>query len=369
MRRACLSFGAVVTAVALAGACTDSGERPGVVAYPHECSQQSVPVHASTTDPTVYHVAGSLCLSRDPLRGGQTVQLLVSGLTYDHTYWDAEYQPDRYSYVQAAIRYGYSTFNIDRLGVGRSDHPPAQMLTLSAHAHVIGQIIAGLRTGAIGGTRFTNVVGVGHSMGAGILQYEAGTATDPPTVPDYLILAGYLTATNPAVIAQIGADLYAAATDPVLAQAGLPDGYLTTRPGTRRDLFFAGGDADPAVVALDESLKQTATMAERTTVAAARNATITRAIRTPVLIVVGQHDRLGCDENTGLSCATPAAVLDRERQQFSAPACLNTYVLPGAGHAVNLHRNAPDAYAYANRWLDKNTVGALRRPDASGCPQ
>ena len=57
-------------------------------------------------------------------------------------------------------------------------------------------------------------------------------------------------------------------------------------------------------------------------------------------MAVGQQDRLACADNLGLSCATPAAVVAREAANFSASACLSAYVLPGAGHATNLHRNA-----------------------------
>jgi Alpha/beta hydrolase family len=281
MRETDPSLCAVTAAVALASGRSASLQDAQTAVSAQGCIERSVPVHLSATDPTVYHITGWLCLSHDPLRGVHTVQLLVSGLTYDHTYWDTEYQPDRYSYVRAATRHGYSTFNIDRLGVGKSDHPPADTLTLPAHAYAIGQIIAQLRVGGIGGTAFTTVVGVGHSIGAGILQDEAGTSTVPAHTPDYLILSGHLTATNPSVVTQIGAALYATAEDPTLARAELPDGYLTTRPGTRRDLFFATGDADPAVLALDEAPKQTSTLAERTTVAAAGNATLTEPSARP----------------------------------------------------------------------------------------
>jgi hypothetical protein len=83
-------------------------------------------------------------------------------------------------------------------------------------------------------------------------------------------------------------------------------------------------------------------------------------------MAVGQQDRLACADNLGLSCANPAAIVAREAANFSASACLSAYVLPGAGHATNLHRNAQDAYAFGNDWLDKYTIdGAVK--DANGC--
>jgi pimeloyl-ACP methyl ester carboxylesterase len=366
MRRLSLSITIVLTTTVVAAAGC-AAPRPAVAGAPAvTCSEQSVSVTLSAADPTSYHIVGWLCLGRPDLGRAGTVQLLVSGLTYDHTYWDSTYQPDTYSYVRTANNHGYSTFNIDRIGVGRSDRPRADLLTLQAHAWTMSQIVAQLRAGTIGSRAFQTVVGVGHSMGAGILQYAAGTVTDKTRVPDYLILAGFLFKADPAAVAQIGAALYPAEQDPDFADAGLPAGYLTTRPGTRRDLFYATGDADPAVIALDETMKQTSTLAERTTLGAARDTKVTLAIHVPVLMAVGQSDNLACDGALGLTCDTPAALVAREAPHFSAQACLSAYVLPGAGHAANLHRNAREGYDQLNTWLDKYTTATISK-DASGC--
>lgn len=333
---------------------------------PASCTEQSVPVTLSPTDPTRYRIVGWLCPAQGEQPRAALVQLLVSGLTYDHTYWDTTYEPDTYSYVRTANQHGYATFNIDRLGLGRSDRPPAELLTMQAHAFTIAQLVAGLRTGAIGGTAFPTVVGVGHSMGAGILQYEAGTATDAARVPDYLMLAGFLFNADPTAVAQIGAALYPADQDPGFAAADLPTGYFTTRPGTRGGLFYAAADADPAIIAIDETTKQTSTLAERTTLGSARDTKVTLAISVPVLLTVGQSDNLACDAALGLLCDTPAQLVTRESAHFSAQACLSTYVVPGAGHAFNLHRNARAAYDYGNRWLDKYTATPTHK-DLNGC--
>lgn len=364
MRWLPLSLTAVL-AVTVAGCATS---RP-VLTEPAAatCTQQSVAVTLSATDPTTYQIVGWLCPDQgDPARAG-TVQLLVSGLTYDHTYWDTTYEPDTYSYVRTANNHGYATFNIDRLGVGRSDRPPADLVTLQAHAFTIAQIVAGLRAGTIGDAAFQTVVGVGHSMGAAILQYQAGTVTDPARVPDYLILAGFLFKADPAVVAQIGAALYPAEQDAGFASGGLPAGYFTTRPGSRGGLFYAPDDADPAIIAVDEAMKQTATLGERTTLGAARDTKVTLAISVPVLLTVGQSDNLACAAALGLLCDTPAELVTREASHFSAQACLSTYVVKGAGHAFNLHRSARTAYDYGNLWLDRYTAATPTQKDTNGC--
>jgi pimeloyl-ACP methyl ester carboxylesterase len=331
------------------------------------CTKHSVPVTIAPDNPVPYRIVGWLCTPNPGQPHAGTVQLLVAGLTYSHSYWDTAYQPETYSYVRAANAHGYATFSIDRLGTGESDRPPADQLTLQAHAYAISQIIIHLRRGGLGGTYYTSVVGVGHSLGAGILQYEAGTVQDPLYVPNYLILTGYLTKANPDTVARIGAALHPANDDPVLILTDPPAGYLTTLPGTRQQIFLDPAHVDPVLVGGDENRKTTTSLAERTTVSAARDPKITRGIDVPVLLIVGQHDLLACSDTAGLSCADSNAIMARENGNFSERACLAAYVVPDTGHAINLHHNAHDAYDHADDWVDAYTLEPASRRDSNGC--
>ena len=84
MRRIPLSLTVVlaITATAAAGC---AGSRP-TLAGPAaaSCSEQSVAVTLSATDPTTYRIVGWLCPGQGDPRRSRTVHLLVSGLTYDH---------------------------------------------------------------------------------------------------------------------------------------------------------------------------------------------------------------------------------------------------------------------------------------------
>jgi pimeloyl-ACP methyl ester carboxylesterase len=331
------------------------------------CNTQTVPVRVSPADPTFYLLSGRLCLTPAGTAHSNTVELLVSGLTYDRHYFDSSYQPEKYSYVASAGSRGYSTFNIDRLGVGLSSHPPAEKLTIPSHAYVIGQIVQKLRTAdALPVRAFTNVVGVGHSLGTGILQYLAATATDRSTVPDYLVLGSFLTTTYGPGATRVGNVLYPATADPKFASSGLGPDYLTTQPGTRAAAFFNVASAETAMIDLDESTKQTGTVGERASIPAVRDPAILRAIKVPALITVGEYDNLYCDEASGLSCATSTVIKNREGANYSARACLSTYVVAGAGHSVGLHLNAADAYNATHNWVDRYT-GTAGSKDANGC--
>jgi pimeloyl-ACP methyl ester carboxylesterase len=311
------------------------------------CEESSLPVKLSSDGQAIYSVTGWLCARGN--FSGKTVQLLVSGVSYDHNYWDFPYQPNNYSYVQSATRAGYATFNFDRIGVGLSDKPPATDVTIPAEAYVAHELIQDLRQGKISGTSFKKVIAVGHSMGASILSVEGGTYNDA----DGLILADSLHQANVAKQTQLATTRYPAAQDPKFENAGLPDGYLTTKPGTRGDGYYDTKYADPQVVAKDEQLKQTATTGEFATLAQGRNPQFSKAIKTPVLLVVGQNDSINCNEGAGLSCKDSATIIAREKDNFSQAACLEAFVLPNSGHDTNLHYNAKDWFKAASDWANK----------------
>jgi hypothetical protein len=331
------------------------------------CAQYSVPVTLAPSETTIYHIVGRLCLRNDALRGSHAVELMVHGLSYDHNYFNISYHPTTFSFVWAATSWGYSTFNIDRLGTGLSDHPNPALLTVQSEAWTMEQLVRKLRAGAIGGRVFSTVVGIGHSFGTAILQYEAGTVTDPVGVPDFLVLEDLLmTSYVPAAIA-LNASFYPATSDPAFAGSGLPAGYITTMPGTRGSNFYYPAGTDAGMAALDESLKKTGTTGETSTLYTARTPTITHAITVPVLISEGEYDVLHCNEAAGLSCATPAAILAREAANFQARACLKTWVVQDSGHATNLHIKALEMYNTVHMWLDNYTINGVNQKDANGC--
>jgi pimeloyl-ACP methyl ester carboxylesterase len=331
------------------------------------CAQYSVPVTLSPSETTTYNIVGRLCRRTDPLRGNKTVELMVHGFSYDHNYFNSPVQPTTFSYVYASTSWGYSTFNIDRLGAGLSDHPNPALLTVQSEAWTMEQLVRKLRAGTIGGHAFTTVVGIGHSMGTAILQYEAGTVTDPVGVPDFLILQDLLMTTNVPGAVALNASFYPASSDPKFASAGLPAGYYTTMPNTRQSTFYYPSGTTAAVMAMDESSKQTGSSGETSTLAAARTPTITHAIRVPVIVSEGEYDILHCNEAAGLSCATPAALFARESGNFGPRACLKTWVVEEAGHSTNLHIKALEAYNFAHLWLDNYTINGVNQKDANGC--
>jgi pimeloyl-ACP methyl ester carboxylesterase len=316
------------------------------------CERVSREVTLSPDSATTYTVVGWLCQPKQPTG---SIQLLNSGFTYDHNYWDWPQDSDRYSYVQAANKAGYATLNIDRIGVGESSKPPAADVTVPAEGWVDAQLAQALRKGQLSRkhAKFAHVFGVGHSLGGAIITVSQ--AQHSPF--DAIVVDGLLHATNPTTVSTLGTIRYDASLDPKFAKAGLPTGYITSRPGTRTN-YYTVQYAEQQVIALDEKLKATATTGEAATLALGRDPTYSQRITAPTMLWIGQQDTLHCDQNTAaLSCANVQAILKREAAAWSGTSCLGVYVQPQSGHDTTLHRTAHLGASAVSIWLDQKGFG------------
>lgn len=306
------------------------------------CREYQVPVTLSSTSTKKYKVSGTLC-SQGPLKG-KTVQVLIHGFTLSQVYWDFPYQPDRYSYVNALTKAGYATFSIDRIGVGKSDHPPAQAVTMNSNAYVVHQIVKQLRAGKIGDTSFSKVILVGHSLGSiiSVIAAKSGGVNG-------LILTGMLHKMDPTAGISFFGGFKLAQLDPIFKKAHLPLGYVSVQNPGRRAVF--NYDTDPKVIALDDKLRATGTFGELLTSGQYLLPSLTKAIHVPILLVVGEKDRMLCAKS--LSCANGSAIVQRERDYFSNKASLEGYIVKNSGHNINYERHAPDFFQVARKWSDR----------------
>ena len=314
---------------------------PAASATAEPCQTMEIPVTVAPGASATYSVWGELCGAAP----GRTVQVLVSGATYGHLYWDWPQEPDTYSYVRAANRAGYATFNYDRLGIGRSGHPPAVELTTGSAAWVLHQIVGAL--GKEPATQAGRVMLVGHSLGSLIAMTEAGVYHDVDAVA--LTGIAHLFATINSAI--LFGTMIPAQLDPVLGARGLPLGYLTTAPGVRATDFYYTPTADPQVIAQDEATKETITPTELATVVDATPAAA--AITAPVLVLDGQYDQLVCGALGQLTpCSLPVSYLTAERVFYPQARSYDAEVVPNSGHSLTLQRTASEAADMLLSWSD-----------------
>ncbi|QBS43934.1 alpha/beta hydrolase [Nocardia sp. CS682] len=333
MRFARLTAAATIIVAGLLGTTRAAGVPPQPAV---SCRDLSFPVTLGAGHP-LYLMGGRLCVPE----GATVLEVLVSGFTYSGDYWDFPYEPDRYSYVRAANAAGFATLSINRPGTGPSALPPAQLppataLTVDSEADALHQMLTALPT-VTGGSRFARIVLVGHSLGSNVSMVAAARFPDDV---DGVILTGLLHYPLP-----LGAGDYVhpATEDPKFA--GYPAGYVTTKTGVRGPLFYDTDYADPRVIAEDEQRKSTGTTSEQATSAGGIGSA---GIRVPVLLVVGRNDGSYCARR--LSCADAEAVLAHERPYYPAAPELAAFVLPRAGHSINLHPNASDWFDAAIQW-------------------
>ncbi|MGW1003560.1 alpha/beta hydrolase [Streptomyces sp. NPDC002520] len=330
-------------AALLAGSTVGALAAPANAVAAPNCQEYSVPVVMAGQDLVM---AGELCT---PSQDTSTVMVLVPGASYDSTYWNFPYDPEVYNFRQATNKAGRATFTVDRIGTGRSSKPLSTTVTATDQGTAVHQVIQALRAGQVGGRPFGTVITGGHSLGSGIVTWEAATFHDV----DGVLLTGighHLVSTH---VTRLFTSTVPANLDPRFADYGLDAGYLTTAPGTREELFYAPGDPDPQVVTTDEATKSVFSATESPDNVAAVLLPVSRSIDVPVLLAVGQGDRFFCGPLLGgADCSTSATFAAAEAPYFSSSAQLQTYVLPGFGHDVNL---APNTQLYQQAvlaWLD-----------------
>ncbi len=347
MLRKILSFiGATCGVLALS---SESQAQP-----PVRCADVMFPVSLAPNAPVDSQIYGRLC-ARGALQN-KTIQVLLHGGSYDHRYWDWPYRPQKYSYVREMTAAGYATLSIDRIATGRSTQPSdGSAVTLHTSAYTVHQVVQQLRAGThvvpgLGRVKPDNIHLVGFSLGSFVATIEASEYDDV----DGVVLTAYSHTLGPAAYASF--DLaYPANFEPRFAH--LPDTYLTTLPGVREELFFYTPGVAPAMLQLDEQMKQTYTLGELTDIFPSLEASA--GVRVPTLLVVGDRDMISCEAP---SC-TATGSLDTEGANFPPEAELEIAIIPEAGHTLNLHYPAGRVFDVVRAWSDRQAErGPRPRP-------
>ncbi|MFC8044547.1 alpha/beta hydrolase [Nocardia sp. NPDC057353] len=276
-----------------------------------------------------------------------TVVVMMAGSNYNHRYWDFGYRPETYNFRQALNRAGYATLIVDRLGNGTSTRPPSTTLSATASANALHDIVQAARRGLDGAAPYAKVVTAGHSLSSGVAVLEATQHHDV----DAVLLTGYSHTLEVSQVMGVISSYHPASGDPVFADRGYDEGYLTTRPGTRAAAFYGPETTDPAVLAEDERTKEVFSLTEYPDGLTSTLPPMSNDIDVPVMVVNGSLDRLSCGQ--GFAACTDTATLHASEAPYFAPAArLRAFVLPGAGHSVNLATNTREYQEAVVDWLD-----------------
>ena len=141
---------------------------------------------------TTFAISAEYCTPFKKTAKAQTLQLLTHGLGFDKSYWDFRLRPrdTQYSWVDTALKAGYSTLSWDRLGCGKSPKAdPYNVIQSQVELAVLAELTGAVRSGKIPHLpRPAHVIHVGHSWGSELTNALVNVA---PQLSDGIILTGY----------------------------------------------------------------------------------------------------------------------------------------------------------------------------------
>ncbi|KAJ9609753.1 hypothetical protein H2200_006081 [Cladophialophora chaetospira] len=310
-----------------------------------------------------YNIGAQLCTPSQPAGSGggkaDILQIATHGLVFNKKYWDSEVQPERYSYVHAAVNAGYSILTYDRLGTGASDKPDAyNIVQAPLQLEILAQITKAARSGALAAVAkshfnhssippFSKIVHIGHSFGS-ILT--GGLLARYPELSDGAIETGWLVNAHTGDYNQDSFGWqFAAENDPVrFGKRG--SGYMVV--GTKSSLqqgFFHAGSFDPKLLTYANSIKDTTTVGE--VLSAASIIGLPGANFTgPVQHFLAEDDAVVC----GGDCKNTFNITQLQGLFYPKASAVDVYVQPKTGHGLVLHNNATAGYQVMFDWLGRN---------------
>ncbi|KAF2108926.1 Alpha/Beta hydrolase protein [Lophiotrema nucula] len=258
------------------------------------------------------------------------VLVLTHGIIESKKYWQPSFKgAERYNFVDAALAAGYSVLNYDRIGVGSSSKIDAlRDAQFQVETAVLNSLIAYARQSM----KATKVALVGHSYGS----YLSGAAANQTAV-DAVVLTGFSGYFDNFAPFIAGASFRVAKLKNPSRWGHLEPGYLTSS-----DLYAEtyGYFAEPyfehrvAEWSYEHQAEPFAIGELPTLLASFDNF---NNISAPVLVIQGQFDLPPCGGNC-------LGQLERTKTVFQKARIIETVDDLPAGHNLNLHACAPQAF-------------------------
>ncbi|KXX73987.1 hypothetical protein MMYC01_209023 [Madurella mycetomatis] len=310
---------------------------------------------------STFNINAQLCVPSRKGTKAEILQIATHGLGFDKRYWDVEIRPDEYSYLDAAIRKGYSILTYDRIGTGRSEKPDAYDI---AQIPAEVEVLAGLTQLARNGKLITSsrvlsattnkttirdfqpskVVHVGHSYGSFV---TSGMLAQYGNLSDGALLTGFLFNSKLGSIDVAHFDHeFAQEHDPTRFDE-YPSGYivLTTESDIQK-LFFRKGGFEPKLLTYTERIKQPEAVGEYASQGTAMSSPAFE-FRGPIQFFVGEFDYPGCGGN-----CTNTYEEELTQRLYPAASDISVYLQPNTGHALTLATNASAGYEVMFQYLD-----------------
>jgi pimeloyl-ACP methyl ester carboxylesterase len=316
----------------------------------------------NTTTSGTFNIHAQLCVPKTSKNKLDILQIATHGVHYDSRYWDPELDREKQSYVEAALKAGYSILTYDRLGVGQSDKPDAyDVVQAPLELEILRQLTLMARNGTLytfAGkakpadaafdrlTKPSKVVHIGHSFGsvltsAFIAKY--GNLTDGAIITGF-VLNKYLGKCGMAAFA-----VNYAGSPPF----NRPSGYVVCQKSGIQNIYFAG-DPDTAftkeMLDYGDAIKQPVPIGE---FASAYHIIGLEgpSLKAPVQYMLAEFDFYICGGDCkGLPETDPKALA----KTYPNAAVIEVAIQPNTGHAFTLHNNATAGYQITFDFLARN---------------
>ena len=315
----------------------------------------------NTTTSGTFNIHAQLCVPNSSAKR-DILQIATHGVHYDSRYWDSKYQPEKYSYVNAALKAGYSILTYDRLGVGQSDKPDAYTVV---QAPLEQEILRQLTLMARNGTLYNfagkaegsdsafktlgkpkKVVHLGHSFGSFL---TSAFIANYGTLSDGAIITGYLLTENLASAGSTSFSVeYAATGSPPFDR---PSGYVVCQKSGIQNIFFGGNPKTaftPELLEYGNSIKQPVPIGEFAS-AFWLIGNYGPSFKAPVQYLLPEFDFYICrGDCKGLANVTALA------QTLPNATAIEVAIQPNTGHALPLHNNATAGFQLMFDFLGRN---------------
>ncbi|KAJ0423530.1 Alpha/Beta hydrolase protein [Aspergillus carlsbadensis] len=295
-----------------------------------------------------FSINAQLCIPKDKNAAKSGIlQIATHGFAFDKQYWDSEIEPEKYSYVDAALKAGYSILTYDRLGVGKSSKPDAYEVVQGAvQVEILKELTARARSGDLAKSinnrhidipDFEKVVLVGHSLGSAV---TIGVLSKYGDIVDGAVSTGLITQGKLGQTGQSAFGLEHARTHDKRRFGDRGSGYLVQ--GTLsfvQQIFFKKGHFDEKLLTYGEKIKETGTVGEFLSLGSVL-ATPALSYKGPLLFALAEYDFGTCSGDCKGSYDYDAIRND----MFPAASDVDVHIQPGSGHALTMHRNATGHY-------------------------
>ncbi|KAF8198316.1 Alpha/Beta hydrolase protein [Mycena galopus ATCC 62051] len=286
-----------------------------------------------------FDISSRFCTPSKPTKLAETVLVLTHGLGADKTYWDPTFSGgEQYSFVQAALTAGYSVFHYDRLGTGQSTKAdPHNVVQFPIQVEILASLTRLLLESPSPYTlnvSIASAVHFGHSYGS---YLTAALASANPELTHAISLSGYSGLFDYFNILIAGWQSRVAALLDPTRWGHLQTGYVTP-VDVYADAYleFKAPYFDHAIAEWATSVKSPYAIGELATLGQTPYSTAN--FTKPVQVFQGRYDLSACGGNCD-------GVLNRTAAFWPEATPLNITGTFPAGHSVNLHYNASQAFS------------------------